>query len=110
MQALYGLLEIAVDPEAAALLERLVRNGIDIDVDQAVPGELQLPDDRREVDEDVQGASDVHPVSGHEVSLGAHRAPHHLPAFEHCYAQTGSRQVRGGGQRVVTSAHDEHIE
>jgi hypothetical protein len=67
LEVLRRALEVAVDEERVAILERREEERVEVDVLEAVPLEPELLDDGREPDQDVRAAAEIEAVARHDL-------------------------------------------
>ena len=80
---------------------------IDVEVAQAVRGEVELRDHRRGAEREVVAVADVHGGAGEPLAGG--RAADVGAGLEHERAQPGAGEIGGGDQAVVAAADDDRV-
>jgi hypothetical protein len=103
-----GALRVPVEEHGVTVFERREEERGQIEVLEAVTGQLELLDDRREPDEDVRAAAQVEAVARDQLLRGDGATGDAAP-FEDSHPVPGLRCVSRRDQGVVTCADDGDI-
>ena len=104
-----GRFEVALDQDRRPVVERVAHAVRRFHPAQAVPGEVQLGEERRGPAEGVDGAAHVVDEARQRALGRADAAAHGLRPFEERDRMTGPRELDRGRQAVGPAAHDHGI-
>ena len=100
-------LRVIVDPPQIVAARHRRERAVEREDLEAVPRQVELPDDLRPQQRDDVGAD--RELEPRKHFLGDRGAAHQVPPLEHQHLAPGPRQVRGVDEPVVPAADDDHV-